>query len=185
MARRGQFILSRIDARNGALGIVPSELDEAIVTNDFLLSRTTFRCSTSSGIVYCQLISVGCAARRHSLKNANARAKAQPIACGGRKINFWRAKSRCRRWRSGGEWGTERHTLPTSFWLRLRRAEPLRRTGRATAQASGLRYPHSFPLAFEKKGGILQSALLLAGVNGEARAAPDGAPPNSPRLFRA
>ena len=104
VARRGQFILSRIDARNGALGIVPSELDEAIVTNDFLLSRTTFRCSTSSGIVYCQLISVGCAARRHSLKNANARAKAQPIACGGRKINFWRAKSRCRRWRSGGEW---------------------------------------------------------------------------------
>mgnify|MGYP001569685864 FL=1 len=48
VARRGQFILSRIDARNGALGIVPSELDEAIVTNDFLLSRTTFLCSTSS-----------------------------------------------------------------------------------------------------------------------------------------
>ncbi len=35
VARRGQFILSRIDARNGALGVVPSELDEAIVTNDF------------------------------------------------------------------------------------------------------------------------------------------------------
>ena len=35
VARRGQFILSRIDARNGALGIVPPELDEAIVTNDF------------------------------------------------------------------------------------------------------------------------------------------------------
>jgi type I restriction enzyme S subunit len=32
----GQFILSRIDARNGAFGIVPDELEGAIVTNDFL-----------------------------------------------------------------------------------------------------------------------------------------------------
>lgn len=31
----GQFILSGIDARNGAFGIVPKELDGAIVTNDF------------------------------------------------------------------------------------------------------------------------------------------------------
>lgn len=31
-----QFILSRIDARNGAFGIIPAELDGAIVTNDFL-----------------------------------------------------------------------------------------------------------------------------------------------------
>src|ERR1700685_1830579 len=30
-----QFILSRIDARNGAAGIVPAELNGAIVTNDF------------------------------------------------------------------------------------------------------------------------------------------------------
>src|SRR5690348_10559988 len=30
-----QFILSRIDARNGAAGIVPPELDGAVVTNDF------------------------------------------------------------------------------------------------------------------------------------------------------
>lgn len=30
-----QFILSRIDARNGATGIVPTELDGAVVTNDF------------------------------------------------------------------------------------------------------------------------------------------------------
>lgn len=30
-----QFILSRIDARNGAMGVVPPELDGAIVTNDF------------------------------------------------------------------------------------------------------------------------------------------------------
>lgn len=31
----GQFILSGIDARNGAFGIVPAELDGAVVTNDF------------------------------------------------------------------------------------------------------------------------------------------------------
>jgi type I restriction enzyme S subunit len=31
-----QFILSRIDARNGAFGIIPEELEGAIVTNDFL-----------------------------------------------------------------------------------------------------------------------------------------------------
>jgi type I restriction enzyme S subunit len=37
IARRGQFIVSRIDARNGALGIVPPELDGALVTNDFPL----------------------------------------------------------------------------------------------------------------------------------------------------
>jgi type I restriction enzyme S subunit len=33
--RAGQFILSRIDARNGALGVVPDELDGAVVSNDF------------------------------------------------------------------------------------------------------------------------------------------------------
>lgn len=33
--RAGDFILSGIDARNGAFGIVPDYLDQAIVTNDF------------------------------------------------------------------------------------------------------------------------------------------------------
>lgn len=33
--RAGQFILSRIDARNGAFGLVPTELDGAVVSNDF------------------------------------------------------------------------------------------------------------------------------------------------------
>ena len=33
--RKGQFIFSKIDARNGAFGIIPEELDGAIVTNDF------------------------------------------------------------------------------------------------------------------------------------------------------
>ncbi|MHB1174823.1 MAG: restriction endonuclease subunit S domain-containing protein [Sulfuriferula sp.] len=35
VARQGQFIASRIDARNGAMGIVPTELDGALVSNDF------------------------------------------------------------------------------------------------------------------------------------------------------
>ena len=33
--KSGDFILSGIDARNGAFGIVPPELDGAVVTNDF------------------------------------------------------------------------------------------------------------------------------------------------------
>lgn len=37
VAHAGQLIISRIDARNGAFGIVPSELEGAIVTNDFWL----------------------------------------------------------------------------------------------------------------------------------------------------
>jgi len=36
-ARKGQFIASRIDSRNGALGVVPPSLEGAIVTNDFPL----------------------------------------------------------------------------------------------------------------------------------------------------
>ena len=35
IVRAGDFILSGIDARNGAFGIVPTELDGAVVTNDF------------------------------------------------------------------------------------------------------------------------------------------------------
>lgn len=37
IARAGNFITSRIDARNGAMGIVPKSLDGALVTNDFPL----------------------------------------------------------------------------------------------------------------------------------------------------
>lgn len=33
--RAGQFLLSKIDARNGAFGIVPVELDGAIITGNF------------------------------------------------------------------------------------------------------------------------------------------------------
>lgn len=35
LVKYGDFILSGIDARNGAFGIIPNELDNAIVTNDF------------------------------------------------------------------------------------------------------------------------------------------------------
>lgn len=36
-AAAGQFVISRIDARNGAFGTVPAELDGAVVSNDFPL----------------------------------------------------------------------------------------------------------------------------------------------------
>ena len=39
IARRGQLILSRIDARNGAIGMVPDSLDGAVVSTDFPLFR--------------------------------------------------------------------------------------------------------------------------------------------------
>jgi type I restriction enzyme, S subunit len=35
--KSGQFIISRIDARHGASGLIPDELDGAVVTNDFPL----------------------------------------------------------------------------------------------------------------------------------------------------
>lgn len=37
LTKSGQFIISKIDARNGAFGIISNELDNAIVTNDFPL----------------------------------------------------------------------------------------------------------------------------------------------------
>lgn len=37
LAREGDFIISKIDARNGAFGFVPRDLDGAVVTNDFPL----------------------------------------------------------------------------------------------------------------------------------------------------
>lgn len=35
LAPKNHFIISRIDARNGAMGIIPNELNNSIVTNDF------------------------------------------------------------------------------------------------------------------------------------------------------
>jgi type I restriction enzyme S subunit len=69
VARQGQFILSRIDSRNGALGIVPPELDGAIVTNDFPLfglnedrllpAYLGWMCRTASFVEQCQRVSEG------------------------------------------------------------------------------------------------------------------------------
>lgn len=37
LASKGDFIISKIDARSGAMGMIPAELEGAIVTNDFPL----------------------------------------------------------------------------------------------------------------------------------------------------
>lgn len=44
VARTGNFIASRIDARNGAMGLVPESLDGALVTNDFPLFEANKEC---------------------------------------------------------------------------------------------------------------------------------------------
>jgi type I restriction enzyme S subunit len=69
VARRNQFILSRIDARNGALGVVPTELDGAVVSNDFpvfnvvadrmLPAYLSWICKTSPFVEECQRASEG------------------------------------------------------------------------------------------------------------------------------
>jgi len=69
VARASHLILSRIDARNGALGIVPPELDGAIVSNDFptydlaadrlLPAFLGWMCRTASFIEACQRASEG------------------------------------------------------------------------------------------------------------------------------
>ena len=68
-ARSAQFILSRIDARNGAMGLVPPELDGAIVSNDFPLfdlDKTKIQpeflgwlCQTREFVELCQRASEG------------------------------------------------------------------------------------------------------------------------------
>ncbi len=69
VARRNQFILSRIDARNGALGIVPDDLDGAIVSNDFpvfnvvadrmLPAYLGWMCKTAAFVEECRRASEG------------------------------------------------------------------------------------------------------------------------------
>lgn len=67
--KEGQFIISKIDARNGAMGIVPQVLDGAIVTQDFLpydIDTTKVNpqyfvlvCTTKQFIEFCQSCSSG------------------------------------------------------------------------------------------------------------------------------
>jgi len=67
--RAGQFIISKIDARHGANGIIPPELDGAIVTNDFPLfdvvqdrldvSFLNWMAKTASFVELCKVASEG------------------------------------------------------------------------------------------------------------------------------
>lgn len=69
LARAGQFITSRIDARNGAMGLVPPSLDGALVTSDFPLFNLNIErlepgflgwlCRTSGFVELCQRASEG------------------------------------------------------------------------------------------------------------------------------
>lgn len=69
LVSEGQFILSKIDARNGAMGIIPSELDGAVVTQDFLpydIDTTKVNpqyfvlvCTTKQFVAFCQSCSSG------------------------------------------------------------------------------------------------------------------------------
>ncbi|MGN0213850.1 MAG: restriction endonuclease subunit S [Muribaculaceae bacterium] len=69
LVSKGQFILSKIDARNGAMGIIPAELDGAVVTQDFLpydIDTTKVNpqyfvlvCTTKQFVGFCQSCSSG------------------------------------------------------------------------------------------------------------------------------
>ena len=69
LVSEGQFILSKIDARNGAMGIIPTELDGAVVTQDFLpydIDATKVNpqyfvlvCTTKQFVAFCQSCSSG------------------------------------------------------------------------------------------------------------------------------
>lgn len=69
LVSEGQFILSKIDARNGAMGIIPANLNGAVVTQDFLpydIDTTLVNpqyfvlvCTTKQFITFCQSCSSG------------------------------------------------------------------------------------------------------------------------------
>ncbi len=69
LVSKGQFILSKIDARNGAMGIIPAKLEGAVVTQDFLpydIETTKVNpqyfvlvCTTKQFIAFCQSCSSG------------------------------------------------------------------------------------------------------------------------------
>jgi type I restriction enzyme S subunit len=86
--RCGQFVYSRIDARNGAMGVVPPELDGAIVSNDFpvfdicpdrlLPDFLNYYTSTTPFLERCLAASSGTTNRRR-LKEENFLAIAIPL----------------------------------------------------------------------------------------------------------
>lgn len=53
--KAGQFIYSRIDARNGAFGIIPKELDGAVVSKDFPVFDIDLNRITPEYLIYCVL----------------------------------------------------------------------------------------------------------------------------------
>lgn len=77
--RTGQLVYSRIDARNGAIGFVPSTLDNAVVSNDFPVFDVQaekidpqflrYYSSTETFLAECQAASAGTTNRRR-LKEA-------------------------------------------------------------------------------------------------------------------
>lgn len=74
LVSEGQFILSKIDARNGAIGIIPADLNGAVVTQDFLpydIDTTLVNpqyfvlvCTTKQFVAFCQSCSSGTTNRR-------------------------------------------------------------------------------------------------------------------------
>lgn len=80
VARAGQFVVSKIDARNGSMAIVPAELDGALVTSDFPLFNVnqgvmdidylSWLCRTSSFVRMCQRASRGTTNRKRLKESA-------------------------------------------------------------------------------------------------------------------
>ena len=68
--KAGQFLVSRIDARHGAFGIIPPSLDGALV-------RMTFRALISTRKSSCLRISRGMPGQRISLLFADGQVRAQ------------------------------------------------------------------------------------------------------------
>ncbi len=88
VAHAGQFIASRIDARNGAMGLVPESLERALVTNDFPLFNLNaerlepaflgWLCRTAGFVELCQRASEG-TTNRVRLKEERLRALEIPL----------------------------------------------------------------------------------------------------------
>lgn len=90
VAHKGQFIISRIDARHGSMGIIPDGLDGAVVTNDFPLYNVDARrldpsflnwiCKTKVFIELCRSASEG-TTNRVRLKDERFLELTIPLPC--------------------------------------------------------------------------------------------------------
>lgn len=94
--RKDQFIISRIDARHGAYGLVPRELDKAVVTTDF----PTYNLDTTRIIPqYFQWVF----SQRNSLSNANVQVQERLTELDLKNQNSWISKLHCHRLHSNKE----------------------------------------------------------------------------------